>query len=65
MNYSEFRSLVNTMRCAQREYFRTRSSTALEDSKRAEKAVDKALAEYDSGQRKMFDDEATTRWSGG
>ena len=38
-------SLVCQMRAAQREYFRTRSADALEDSRRLEKAVDAALQE--------------------
>lgn len=54
MNYREFRSLVTSMRAAQKEYFRSRDSAALENSKRLEREVDKELR--DVGQAKMFDD---------
>jgi CHASE3 domain sensor protein len=37
--------LVADMRAKQRGYFRTRSSAALEESKSAERAVDRAVAE--------------------
>lgn len=37
--------LVAEMRRAQKEYFRTRSSTTLEESKRLEKSVDAAVRE--------------------
>lgn len=40
MNSKEFFQLVERMRAAQTEYFRTRSGTALRDSKRLEQAVD-------------------------
>ena len=50
MNYSEFRSLVNEMRAAQKAYFKLRATETLELSKKLERAVDKALAEYDGGQ---------------
>lgn len=48
--------LVADMRNAQREYFRTRSSTALGASKRAEKLVDKHLADISKGtnQARLF-----------
>ena len=45
MSYEQFRELVKAMRQWQREYFRTRSKTALSDSKRLEKLVDEALSE--------------------
>lgn len=45
MTPDEFRRLVAEMRAAQREYFRTRSATALEQSKSLEKRVDAALRE--------------------
>jgi hypothetical protein len=40
-----FRRLVADMRIAQREYFRTRSTTAMEHAKALEKRVDAALRE--------------------
>ncbi len=40
MNSKEFFQLVERMRASQREYFRTRSGTALRDSKRLERDVD-------------------------
>lgn len=49
---SDLRTLVAEMRHAQKEYFRTRSPTALEESKRLERKVDEALA--DTGQKKLF-----------
>lgn len=45
MDFQAFRDLVAEMRRAQREYFRTRSSTALEKSKQLEKRVDDAIRE--------------------
>lgn len=45
MSYEQFRELVKAMRQWQREYFRTRSKTALSESKRLEKLVDEALSE--------------------
>lgn len=54
MTFNDFTKLVADMRHAQREYFRTRSPTALEASKRLEKAVDTALRDHDQGQRQMF-----------
>lgn len=44
MNSREFFRLVERMRAAQREYFRTRSGAALRDSKRLEQAVDEEIA---------------------
>ena len=43
MNAKEFFDLVSSMRKSQREYFATRSSEALEKSKRLEKEVDKEI----------------------
>ena len=48
----QFADLVNAMRQAQKECFRTRSPAALEASKRLEKKVDQALS--DNGQRELF-----------
>ena len=41
----ELARLVNEMRTAQKEYFRTRSGSALENSKRLERKVDEAVGE--------------------
>lgn len=45
MSYEQFRELVKDMRKWQKEYFKTRSKTALSESKRLEKQVDEALSE--------------------
>jgi hypothetical protein len=52
LSYEDFCKLVDGMRHAQKEYFRTRSSTALDESKRLERRVDEALR--DDGQKEMF-----------
>ena len=46
--------LVEQMRHAQKEYFRTRSGGALDASKRLERRVDEALAERRDTQLKLF-----------
>lgn len=51
----EFVKLVEGMRNSQKDYFRTRSKSALESSKRLEERVDKALVEMFSGQTKLFE----------
>lgn len=56
MNYQEFRSLVNRMRCDQKTYFKTRKGDDLQRSKQSESEVDKALREYDEGQQNFFDE---------
>jgi hypothetical protein len=45
MDDREFKDLVAELRKAQREYFRTKSSGALEDARRMERLVDRALLE--------------------
>jgi hypothetical protein len=45
LSVRELAQLVADMRAKQREYFRTRSSAALEASKTAERKVDKACEE--------------------
>jgi hypothetical protein len=45
MTAVDLAKLVAHMRTQQREYFRTRSSAALDASKAAEKAVDRAVKE--------------------
>ena len=54
MIMEEFAALVQEMRNAQREYFRTRSPTALEAAKRLEKRVDQALKEIADRQPLLF-----------
>jgi hypothetical protein len=55
MNYQQFRSLVNRMRVAQKTYFAQRTGDALQLSKQLEAEVDKALREYDEGQKNFLD----------
>lgn len=43
MDDTEFRSLVKRMRDKQKEYFRTRDTTVLRESKDLERRVDEAL----------------------
>lgn len=50
-----FYGLVGKMRTAQREYCRTRSSTALTSSKRLESEVDKVLEELREQRQLQFD----------
>ncbi|WP_373804331.1 hypothetical protein [Bacteroides heparinolyticus] len=40
MNAKQFFSLVGDMRAAQKEFFKTKSPSALDESKQLEKAVD-------------------------
>lgn len=49
-----FAALVNAMRQAQREYFRTRSSAALDKAKTLEKAVDRQIERLFSPQADLF-----------
>lgn len=51
MTSVEFYSLVQEMREAQKEYFRTRSKDSLRKSKTLEKRVDEVI----SGQGRLFD----------
>ena len=46
-----FVSLVSEMRQAQKEYFRTRSTSALQRSKQLEKKVDAAIRQAQSPQQ--------------
>lgn len=57
MDHAEFVRLVAAMRTAQREYFRTRSTGALDRSKGLEKRVDKAIKEALDGQPRLFDED--------
>lgn len=43
MSYAEFVKLAKATRDAQRTYFRTRTSQALEESKRLERELDDAI----------------------
>lgn len=52
VDFMSFRELVAQMRTAQKEFFRTKSRTALDESKRLENAVDRALSE---NQMSLFD----------
>lgn len=51
---NEFEKLVYEMRCAQVNYFRTRSKEALQQSKQLEKRVDKCLIDKKSDQLKLL-----------
>ena len=55
MDLTSFADIVERMRHAQREFFRTRSQSALEASKKAERAVDAALKELQDDQRPLFE----------
>ena len=47
MSENEFYELVARMRAKQKEYFRTKDLNALNESKRLEREVDKALKEHE------------------
>ena len=51
MDIKEYAQVVADCRKAQKEYFRTRSTAALEQSKALEKALDAATAEVVNGGR--------------
>lgn len=53
MKTEEFVKLVEQMRAAQREYFRTRSGDVLVRAKGLEEAVDAAVREMKSGQQRL------------
>ena len=50
----DFIELVRAMRAAQKEYFRTRTGTALKKSKALEKQVDDFIKAIDDKQLKLF-----------
>lgn len=52
--FEEFVELVEEMRHAQREYFRTRRFSTLEQARRAEKKVDAVCARLRTGQQELF-----------
>ena len=53
--WRDFLDAVSEMRHSQREYFRTRSTTALERSRKAERQVDEMCAALRCGQRELFE----------
>lgn len=56
MIIEEFARLVDRCRHAQKEFFRTRSDSALEDAKSLEKRVDEAVEKIlNSRQKTLFD----------
>lgn len=57
MDIDEFAELVRTMRQAQVAYFRTRTTAALEESKRLERAVDQAIKHILSPNHTLFDED--------
>jgi hypothetical protein len=54
--WHELLDAVSQMRHAQREFFRTHSTSALHASKAAEKKVDELCAALKSGQQTLFED---------
>lgn len=59
--WHEFLAAVSEMRHLQRQYFRTRSVTVLNESKKAEKKVDEMCAALRCGQRTLFEDPGGSR----
>lgn len=57
MDATDLAILVNEMRAAQKEYFRTRSAKALEESKRLERKVDRCCQSVLDGQGRLFKEE--------
>lgn len=51
----EFITLVEEMRSAQKEYFRTRSATSLNRSKQLEREVDTKIKELSNKQTNLFE----------
>jgi hypothetical protein len=56
MTEPDLRDLVRRMRAKQKEYFRTRDTTVLRESKDLERRVDDALEEKTAG---LFDEPVT------
>jgi hypothetical protein len=54
MSYDEFIDLVESMRKAQKDYFRTRLPSALENSKALEREVDRAVKAYEQAKVQTF-----------
>ena len=57
MTHAEFVELVERMRHAQKEYFRTKGN--IRECKALESKVDKACREFRDGQGRLFEDELT------
>ena len=57
MTTVELAKLVSEMRHHQKEYFRTREATALQESKRLERKVDHCCDVILSGQGRLFEEE--------
>ena len=55
MTPQQFAELVEEMRHAQKEYFRTRTKSNLDTCKRIEKRVDLALQRLRDGQKDLFE----------
>lgn len=53
MTFKEFAELVCKMRTAQKAYFRTRSYSDLDESKKLERQVDNALREISDPQNQL------------
>ena len=59
MNAREFFNKVAQMRSMQKEYFRTRSKTALQESKRLEREIDMEIARVEGIVGKTEDTDAS------
>lgn len=55
MEYKEFVSLVAQMRANQKTYFKTRAYDVLNESKRLERLVDKAIADFSAPKDSQLD----------
>ena len=56
MKLKELAELVKQMRQAQRQYFKERSPQWLSQARELERRVDKAIADIQDKQKKLFDD---------
>lgn len=57
MTIKSFVNLVKAMRDMQKSYFKTRSVDVLQESKRLEREVDRAIASNEIGQANLFESE--------
>ena len=55
MTFREFVELVEEMRHAQKDFFRTRSPTVMAQCKRLERKLDAACRQIREGQRGLFE----------
>ncbi len=55
MNVTDLALVAEACRSAQREYFRTRSVSALQDSIRLEKKLDRCVTMVLQGQKQLFE----------